>query len=307
MAAPRTLFIADQFADTDRDPESRYPGGAEQTDEAILAAAPWPVDRVAARDATPALLERYDLHVIGNLALARPELLQALARLGRHVLFEHDLRICRHRGNFPAARDPVHRWIGRCVCPHRRWRPMLASSLGMIFLTALQLSVYRSNPFFSPPAVRVLGSSVFGQDFFDRVRRAPRVRAREGSCMLQSPQRIKGTRAALRYCRRRGMTPHGIRNLAYDEVLDLLERSRLFVFLPTHLEPAGRMPVEARFLGCEIVANRNVGVTGEPWWHLPDAEALEVLRDAGPRFWRLVEELRDTAPDRTRPSERGGR
>ncbi len=295
MAAPRTLFIADQFADTDRDSENRYPGGAEQTDRAVIEAAPWPVDRVTARDATPALLERYDLHVIGNLARARPELLQALARLGRHVLFEHDLRICRRRGNFPATLDPVHRWLGRCVCPHRRWQPVLASSLGMIFLTTLQLSVYRGNPFFNPPEVRVLGSSVFGRDFFDRVdrvRRAPPAHVREGSCILQSSHRIKGTRAALRYCRRRGITPYGIRNLAPDEVLDRLERSRRFVFLPTHLEPAGRMPVEARFLGCEVVANAHVGVAGEPWWRLPDDQALEVLRDAGPRFWRLAGELR---------------
>ena len=48
------------------------------------------------------------------------------------------------------------------------------------------------------------------------------------------------------------------------------------------------MPVEARFLGCEVVVNRHVGVTGETWWRLPDAQALEVLKDAGPRFWRLV-------------------
>ena len=141
----------------------------------------------------------------------------------------------------------------------------------------------------------MLGSSVFGQDFFDRVdraRRAPLAHAREGTCILQSTHRIKGTRAALRYCRRHGITPHGIRNLAPDEVLDRFERSRRFVFLPTHLEPAGRMPVEARFLGCEVVTNGHVGVAGEPWWRLPDDQALEILRDAGPRFWRLVGELR---------------
>lgn len=309
MAAPRTLFIADQFADADRDPENRYPGGAEQTDEAILDAAPWPVDRVAARDAGPALLERYDLHVIGNLSLAQPELLQALARLGRHVLFEHDLRICRWRGNFPATLDPVHRWLGRCVCPHRRWRPIVASSLGMIFLTHRQLSVYRRNPFFCPPEVRVLGSPVFDRAFFervDRLRRSLLAPERAGTCILHSPNRIKGTREALRYCRRNGIDPHGLRDLPSETVLDLLERSRRFVFLPTHLEPAGRMPVEARFLGCEVVANAQVGVTGEPWWRLPDAPALEILRDAGPRFWRHVAELRAAKGSGRRPEPDNG-
>jgi hypothetical protein len=75
------------------------------------------------------------------------------------------------------------------------------------------------------------------------------------------------------------------------EVLDLMQRSARFVFLPAQLEPAGRMPVEARFLGCEVVTNRHVGVSGEAWWHLPDSRALEALRDAGPRFWRIVQQL----------------
>jgi hypothetical protein len=295
MKAPRTVFIADQFADSVRDSASRYPGGAEQTDEAILASAPWPIDRVTPRGATPDLLADYDLHVVGNLETGGTSLLQALQRMGRHVLFEHDVRICYRRGNFPGALDPIHRWLGRCTCPHRRWRPVVASALGMIFLTHRQVSVYHRNPFFRAPTLRVLGSSVFDRAFFERVERVGRSglgTGRDGTCILQSVHRIKGTRQARSYCRARGIDPVVIRNLHPAAVLDLLQASRRFVFLPTHLEPAGRMPVEARFLGCEVVVNDNVGVTAEAWWRLPDAEALEVLRDAGPRFWRLVAELR---------------
>jgi hypothetical protein len=244
--------------------------------------------------ATPALLESFDLHVVGNLHQARPELLNTLARLSRHVLFEHDLRICNESGNFPAALDPVHRWLSRCFCRHHRLRPVLASSMGMIFLTHLQLSAYYRNPFFRPPAVRVLGSSVFGQHFFDRVARVRNEstrRDRHGTCIAYSAQRIKGYSAALAFCRERGIEPQVVRNLGPMEVLDLLQRCRSFVFLPTQMEPGGRMPVEARFLGCEVVTNRHVGVAGESWWHLPDTQALEVVRDAGPRFWRLVGQL----------------
>jgi hypothetical protein len=296
MNAPRTLLIADRFAESHRDTLSRYPGGAEQTDQAIIAAAPWPVERVTSQEATPTLIESFDLHLVGNLQQARPELLNALARQGRHVMFEHDLRICYRRGNFPGALDPIHRWLSRCICPHHRLRPVMASSLGMIFLTHLQLSVYRLNPFFRPPAIRVLGSSAFGQHFFDRVARvrneSPR-RDRQGTCIAYSAHRIKGYPAALSYCRERGIEPQVVRNLGPMEVLDLLQRCRSFVFLPTQMEPAGRMPVEARFLGCEVVTNRHVGVAGESWWHLPDTQALDVLRDAGPRFWRLVQQLRE--------------
>lgn len=295
MTAPRTLFLADKFVESIRDSLSRYPGGAEQTDQAVIEAAPWPVERVTCREATPALLRDFDLHVVGNMQQARGELLGELARLGRHVLFEHDLRICYRRGNFPAALDPFHRWKNRCVCPHRRLRPVIASSLGMIFLTHLQLSVYRQNPFFRLPTVVVLGSSVFGKDFFDLVAKgssSPDRGDRPGTCIPYSTHAIKGYRAALAYCRERAIEPQVIRNLSPAEVLNTMQRCGRFVFLPAQMEPAGRMPVEARFLGCEVVTNEHVGVTGESWWQLPDIRALEVLRDAGPRFWRLVEQLR---------------
>ncbi|MCU0558955.1 MAG: hypothetical protein MUD16_02020 [Desulfobacterales bacterium] len=259
-----------------------------------MQAAPWHVDTVTSREATPELLENFDVHVLGNMKHARPEVMAALVHQGRHVLFEHDVRICHWRGNFPAACDPIHRWLGRCICPHRPLRSLIASSLGMIFLTHHQLSVYRRNPFFRPPAVQVLGSSVFGQEFFDRVARvrSGRLRTdRRGTCIAYSAHRIKGFRAALSYCRKRGVEPQVIQNINPQEVLDLMQRCAQFVFLPARLEPAGRMPVEARFLGCEVVTNRHVGVTGEAWWHLPDSQALEVLRDAGPRFWRIVQQL----------------
>jgi hypothetical protein len=302
MDAPRTLFIADKFAESVRDEQSAYPGGAEQTDQAVLEAAPWPVARVAAAEATPVLLERFDLHVVGNLQSADSRLIATLAHLGRHVLFEHDLRICNHRGNFPAALDPVHRFLGRCTCRHRRLQPVIASALGMIFLTRLQQSAYRSNPFFKPPESDVLGSPVFAQSFFERIARLKRGGERRDTCIAWSAQRIKGFRAAREWCRRRGIEPQVIRRLNPPAVLDLMQRCHRFVFLPTQMEPAGRMPVEARFLGCEVVVNRHVGVTGEPWWRLPDAQALEVLKDAGPRFWRLVCRFQQTRALERKPA-----
>jgi hypothetical protein len=294
MRSLRTLFIADQFMQSGRDDLSRYPGGAEQTDQALIQAAPWPVDFATSREVTPELLENFDVHVLGNMRHARPEVIAALVNQGRHVLFEHDVRICHWRGNFPAAYDPIHRWLGRCICPHRPLRSLIASSLGMIFLTHLQLSVYRRNPFFRPSVVQVLGSSVFGQGFFERVARIQNGSLRterRGVCIAYSAHRIKGYRAARSCCRERGIEPQVIQNLSPQEVLDLMQRCSKFVFLPTRLEPAGRMPVEARFLGCEVETNRHVGVTGEPWWHLPDSQALDVVRDAGPRFWKIVQQL----------------
>ncbi|MFW5966078.1 MAG: hypothetical protein ACOCV2_01115 [Persicimonas sp.] len=307
----RILFVADQFADVSRTPEAAHPGGAELTDEAAIEAAPAPVDCVRVDQLDPEMLDEYDLHIVGNLERARPDQIRRMCRLGRHILFEHDVRICRYRGNFPVAWEAYHRNAQRCICPHPFWKPLFESALGAIFLTHRQLDVYQRNPFFPQVPHRVLGSSLMNRDFFARVdryrkdTRDDRSRFDIDVAIVYSRHKIKGYDQALEYCKEEGVEPYVIRDLSPDEVLDVLERTRRFVYLPIGLEPAGRMLLEARFLGCEVVTNPNAGVSGESWWHLPDDKALEVAREAPRRFWRLVDALVEEADRRAR-SRSGG-
>jgi hypothetical protein len=198
--------------------------------------------------------------------------------------------------------DPAHRRLQRCACPHPKLRHFFASAAGVIFLTAFQERIYRKNPFFACGPSRVLGSSLFELASLERAGRAPAER-RDGTCVFASPHRIKGFLAAKRYCRERGIEPSVIRGLAPDGVLALFARSERFVYLPIGPEWAGRMVVEARLLGCEVVLNDNVGVAGEPFWAGSRAQALEFVADGPARFWRLVEELlNEPRPAPTQPA-----
>ncbi len=287
----RVLFIADQFADVSRTPEDKYPGGAELTDEAALEVCPWPIDCVTCEDVDLTTLGDYDLHILGNTQSATPALFEALSAVGRHILFEHDVRICNWRGNFPVLVEPSHRIFQRCICPHRHLRKLYDTSLGAIFLTHRQLAVFEQNPFFRSRANRVIGCSLFSNDLFERLEKP--AQERSGTLFFDSRSKIKGGKAAREFAVSQGWSPKAIRDLRPPEVLDLFERSERFVYTPLGLEPAGRMVVEARLLGCEVVVNDHVGVSGESWWNLPQELAVEFLKDAPNRFWRLVEELAD--------------
>ncbi len=288
---PRVLFLADQFCDSTRTEGDTHPGGAELTDTAAIERCPWPIECATADEFDPERLGDFDVHVIGNFETAPPSLLRALARSGRHVLFEHDVRICQWNGNFPSAWEKLHRDAQWCVCPHPRFAPLYDSALGTIFLTHRQLGVYRANPFFEPQRTAVLGSSLMNDAFFERVERARTNPAERDIdwAVVYSRNAIKGYENALAYCREHDVDPFVIKNLEPEEVLDVLERTRRFVYLPIGLEPAGRMLLEARFLGAEVISNPNAGVAGESWWNLEDGQALEVLRDAPHRFWRTIE------------------
>jgi hypothetical protein len=286
------LFIADQFDDASRGAGVSHPGGAELTDRAAIAACPWPVTEVTFGELTLGQLDAHDIHVLGNSSSASREQLAAIAERGRHVLFEHDVRICVWRGNFPVAAEPVHRFKQRCSCPHPFQQRLFRDALGTIFLTHRQRAVFRRNPFWYSPHEAILGCSLFDDDFFERADSRQADAEREGWWVTGSPSVIKGAKEANAYCETQGITPNVFDDMQPQEVLDALETAHRFVYLPIGLEPAGRMPVEARFLGAEVVVNHHVGVTGESWWRLPNDQALEFLRDAPARFWRIVEGFR---------------
>lgn len=290
--ATQVLFLADQFAAAPRSPTERHPGGAELTDAVAIESCPW---RIAARrcvDADPAELSRYDLIVVANASTASPELLQAVAASRRHVLFEHDLRICRWRGNFPSAPEPCHRWGQRCICPHQRLLGVFESARGVVYLTGLQRAFYHANPWFRPHQREVvLGCSLFGAALLEDVSRRQLPSARHGAALFASRNAIKGYARARRYCRAHSLAASAFRDLPPDAVWERFRRAEVFVYLPLALEPAGRMPVEARLLGCRVVTNGLLGVAGEPFWSGPAAEALSFLGAAPSRFWRSVEQL----------------
>lgn len=294
----RVLFLADQFSDVGRSKEVKHPGGAELTDDAAVEACPYPLTRLRFSDLQPSALHEHDLILLGNSQRATPAALSAIADTGRHVLFEHDLRICSFNGNFPVAIDPAHRLWQRCWCPHPELRRVFDTARGVIFLTKRQQDHYTTNPFFHYPAERtaVLGCSLFSASFFDELAPNEFEPPRSGACVLGAPSVIKGTAEATRYARARGWTVRLLRNLPPSEVLRAFRSSQRLVYLPRGLEPAGRMPVEARLNGCDVVVNAHVGVAGEPWWSGSRAAALAHLSHAPTHFWQLAAELFERGP-----------
>jgi len=293
MPDPRILFVTDKFRDEPRDERSPYPGGAEMTDAALIEACPWKLEGVRIKDLKRAHLSDFDVHVLGNLSQASGQQIRDFCNSGRHILFEHDVRICRFRGNFPEAWEPVHRFGQRCCCPHFYLRPLYHSASGVIYLTHRQMVVFHRNPFFSCSRELVLGGSAMDEMFFERVKRFQKNigNRKAGTCIVYSRGPIKGYKQALEYCRKKGIDPIILMDLKPDEILDQFERAKQFVFLPLALEPAGRMPLEARFLGCEVLVNKHVGVAGESWWKLGDSQAFDIAREIPNRFWKLVEQL----------------
>jgi len=286
----RILFIADKFDDESRDDVCGYPGGAELTDAAVIEASPFELEKLKFIDLKVSDIEASDLLIIGNLKTATIDQLTFIAEKTAYILFEHDMRICRYDGDFlRAKKEPIHFFLKRCICPHIYLQKLYRNSRGVIFLTRKQYEVYRKNPFFSVKKMEFLGSSAFNRSFLERVEKLKISRKKKsGTVIFNSPHPVKGYQQSKNYCIGHGIEPVEIYNRTPDEVLNMFEEAEQFVYLPPGIEWAGRMPVEARFLGCNVIINENVGVAGESWWHMDDESAFNFLKDTRDRFWRIV-------------------
>jgi glycosyltransferase involved in cell wall biosynthesis len=78
------------------------------------------------------------------------------------------------------------------------------------------------------------------------------------------------------------LAPHGSREVSQEIMPGLLASYRTFVFLPTVIEPFGRVVAEAWAAGCEVVTNELVGAG---YWIKENPEAIET---AAADFWKVV-------------------
>jgi glycosyltransferase involved in cell wall biosynthesis len=78
------------------------------------------------------------------------------------------------------------------------------------------------------------------------------------------------------------IAPRGSLEVPYQDIPPLLASYETFVFLPSVIEPFGRLVAEAYASGCEVVTNNLVGAK---WWIENDQLALE---GAAERFWEVV-------------------
>ncbi|HEY6560056.1 MAG TPA: hypothetical protein VI072_22380 [Polyangiaceae bacterium] len=304
----RVLFLADQFAESSRDGVGPY-SATELMDAALIQASPWPIEAVRIAELRISQLSDFDVHLVGNLTQATPEQCAAISALGRSVLLEHDYRMCRWRGNFARSTSSYHRRLWRCNCRLRPWLRLLETARGAIFLTHRQLGIYRTSPFVRLPRHAVLGCSVMGPDFFDRVARFKSVGSRpgQGTCVLHSDRATADHEQAVAYCKGNGIEATVVRDQGRDEVAAAFEAAARVVLLPQWPEPSSRVALEARFLGCELVSNEALGVTGESWWHMPDDLAFEFVREAPRRFWTLVSSFLSGSSYATHPWTRPNR
>ena len=80
---------------------------------------------------------------------------------------------------------------------------------------------------------------------------------------------------------------HIYSNLAVDELIKLYNSSKILIHLPNWKEPFGRIVVEAKLCGCDVLANSNVGCLSYDWFY--NIESMKQALELAPYImWEVI-------------------
>jgi glycosyltransferase involved in cell wall biosynthesis len=287
----KIVFVADIFSED-------YAGGAELTTQALIEKCPLPYTKLHARDVTQQhIKENSDsLWVFGNFSSINFNLIPEIAGNLKYVVLEYDYKFCRFRsiekhqtetGNPCDCHDQP---IGKLVSA------FYYAASHVFWMSAAQRDRYIERfPFLEDMHTTVL-SSVFSDDFFQKIDSMKTDASREGWIVLGSGSWIKGADEAEEWCKDNGKPYEVVWNLPYDQILDKMTRAEGFVYLPKGGDTCPRMVIEAKLLGCQLEINDNVQHAEEEWFQMSSGDISDYLKSRPMVFWGLIDKIIQNEP-----------
>lgn len=278
----KIVFVADLFAED-------YAGGAELTSEALIKKSPYEVVKLRSQQVTQELIQKLQscYWVFGNFFSIDPNLLPVIMQNINYSVLEYDYKFCSYR-SIEKHREETG---SDCDC-HNKQIGQLISSFYLAADHVFWMSSGQKDRF--TERFQNLGtkdttilSSVFDDDFLTRVKNR-REKDRQGWIVLGSNSWIKGADDAVKWCNDNGKNYQICWNLPYNDMLDRLETSVGFVYLPRGGDTCPRMVIEAKLLGCQVVTNDNVQHAGEDWWQNSPASICDYLEGRPSIFWSKI-------------------
>lgn len=289
------VFVADVFA-------SDYVGGAELTTEAIIDSSPYKVHRVRCRELTPDyILNGKHAHwIFGNFSMLPSQLLPLIISNLSYSIIEYDYKYCEHRS------PELHKATtgAECDCSNRSSGMFVSMFMGsarsLWWMSEKQKQRYHALFPSLASKTNVVLSSVFTDETLNdlkQLRSERDAKLHTRWITLRSPSWVKGAQAAAEYCDQNQLEYVQIWNESYDNVLDMMSRSRGFVYLPAGADTCPRMVIEAKLLGCELVLNDHVQHKDEEWFATDDLDSIdEYLRASKTLFWNGIRHAIEQKP-----------
>jgi len=283
------VIVSDMYA-------SDYPGGAEQTLEAILQKCPGNYLKAYPGQVNSYMIESAKDRpwIIGNCAGFSKDQLIEIATSGiSYSKIECDYACCIHRSSH------LHKIrTGKdCDChltDHGRLiLGFYKRAQKVSFMSEGQLNEYkRLFPVMNTwkPNKLVVQGSTFSQNSLDLIKNlSVKYPVKNGKWFIQgggNTSWIKNTQGAIDYCVKNNLEYEIVGGLAPVEFLEKLAQFHGLVFLPAGFDTNPRITLEARMMGLELVLNDNVQQRHDSWFNLSPSELIIHHANLAEKFWK---------------------
>ncbi len=263
-SSAEVVVVADLFAED-------YLGGAELTTEALLKSSPLNVYKVHSKDVTMATLESgYNkFWIFTNYSQMNAELIPTIVSNLNYCIVEYDYKFCRYR----SIEKHQSAEMKDCDCADSMHGKLTSAffhgATTVFYMSYAQMQRYHDRfPFLAEAdgSNQFVLSSCFSDEFFATIkllRQAAENQERKGWLVLGSTSWIKGTEAAIQWCKDNNKEYEVLQGLNHREVLEKMSSAEGFVYLPLGGDTCPRMVIEAQLLGCQLEINDNVQHTSE--------------------------------------------
>jgi len=289
------IFVADYFAD-------ELTGGAELTSQALITSSPFNVYKVKSRNVSMQLLEAgfSKYWIFGNYTEMDRDLIPSIAANLNYSILEYDYKYCKYRSpeKHLAAEGT------ECNCQddtHGKITSAFFYGANSLWWMSEKQYIHYVNLFpFLEEKENVVLSSVFSEDTFLKIselNEKNKDKERSGWIVLKSSSWIKGTQAALDWCKENDKKHEIVSGLTHHQLLERLSLAEGFVYLPLGGDTCPRMVIEAKLLGCKLQLNENVQHASEEWFssdNIFDTQAY--MYATRQRFWNGIKHNMEYTP-----------
>ena len=293
------VVVADLFAED-------YLGGAELTTEALLRSSTLNVFKVHSKDITMEMLESgYNkFWIFTNYSQMNSQLIPTIVSNLNYCIVEYDYKFCRYR----SIEKHLSAEMKECDCANDMHGKLTSAffhgATTVFYMSYAQMKRYHDRfPFLAEEegSNQFVLSSCFSDEFFATVkllRDVAQNKDRKGWLVLGSSSWIKGTDAAVQWCKDNNKEYEILQGLNHREVLEKMSVAEGFVYLPLGGDTCPRMVIEAQLLGCELKINDNVQHSTEIPFCENNIEEIETYlyanRDV---FWNTVKTDMNYSPN----------
>ena len=261
----KVLFVSDFFRED-------LNGGAESNDRVLidhLIKNGFEVEKIRSHNLTEEKVIKNNLFLISNFTSISERVKQIL-KLKKYIIYEHDHKYLRTRDPsvFPDFVAPPDQIINR---------DFYAKAHKVIVLSDICKRVMEKN--LNITNVYNIGCSLWSTEKLNLIESLADRDKKDRYCIINSNNRIKGTREAVEYCKAKNIEYDLIGPLPETELLKTMTEYNYFIFLPQVLETLSRITVEAKMLNCKILTKANmIGACSEDWFALSGKELISEIK-----------------------------